>query len=60
MARGLKSRGIIELRQLRDRARRQLALGRIYPEDCEFIVTRLDDIEARIIGMMEMGEHYDG
>lgn len=56
MARGLKTRGLVELETLRARARRQHALKRISREDCEWIVEHLDEIEARIISMPEKGD----
>jgi hypothetical protein len=60
MARGLKTRGIQELELVRARARRQHALKRIRREDCEWIVARLDEVEARIIQMEEKGDSDGG
>lgn len=54
--RPLKTSGLEELRRLRSRTRRQLALGRILKDDWEFIDVRLDEIEARIISMKETDE----
>lgn len=58
MARGLKTRGLLELKSLRDRTRRQYALGRIYRDDCEFICEYLDIVEARITSMYERGDTH--
>ena len=58
MAKTLKSLGLLELDSLRRRARRQQGLGRIGTADAEYIVTRLNEIEARIISMTE--ENEDG
>ena len=55
--RSLKSAGLREVSTLRQRARRLLALGRIFPTDANYIVTRLDEIEARIIQMHETNEY---
>lgn len=60
MARGLKTRGLQELELMRARARRQHALKRISREDCEWLVGRLDEIEARIINMTEKGDTDGG
>lgn len=32
-------------------------MGRIHPEDAEYITTRLDEIEARIVSMWETDEY---
>lgn len=55
--RSLKSTGLREVAQLRRRARRALALGRIMPTDANYIVVRLDEIEARIVEMHETNEY---
>jgi hypothetical protein len=55
--RSLKSAGLREVSTLRQRTRRLLALGRIWPTDANYIVTRLDEIEARIVGMHETNEY---
>lgn len=57
MAKTLKSLGLQELDSLRRRARRQQGLGRIGAADAEFIVKRLNEIEARIIEMKEENEN---
>ena len=57
MARTLKTKGLQELNALRNRARRQQGLGRIGAADAEFIVKRLDEIEARVISMRENNEN---
>ena len=57
MAKTLKSLGLEELWSLRRRARRQLGLGRIGAKDAEYIVSRLNEVEARIISMTEENEN---
>lgn len=57
MARTLKTKGLEELRALRNRARRQQGLGRIGAADAEFIVSHLNAVEARIISMRENNEN---
>lgn len=54
--RTLKSRGLQELRLLRQRNRRQFALRRISKADYDYIDHRLDEVEARIISMREINE----
>jgi hypothetical protein len=54
MALGLQTQGLLELDALRKRAKRQHLLKRITREDCEWLVDRLDEIEARIISMQEV------
>lgn len=54
--RTLKSRGLVEVQLLRQRARRQWALGRIGKPDYDYIDSRLDEVEARIIAMREINE----
>lgn len=54
--RTLKSRGLVEVQMLRQRARRQYALGRISRPDFDYIDSRLDEVEARIIAMREINE----
>jgi hypothetical protein len=55
--RPLKDAGLQEVQQLRRRVRRQHAMERIYKADAEFIDTRLDEIEARIVSMQELNEY---
>lgn len=55
--RSLKSVGLREVSSLRQRTRRLLALGRVMPTDANYIVTRLDEIEARIVQMHETNEY---
>lgn len=55
MALSLKTRGLVELRQIRNRAIRQHMLGRISNEDKDWIVSQVNAIEARIIYMDERG-----
>lgn len=57
MARPLKDAGLREVQALRRRTGRQLALGRILPEDAEYIERRLKEVEARIVSMMELDEY---
>jgi hypothetical protein len=59
MARSLKTAGLRELDALRKRAARQLAMGRADRDDIEYITTRLDEVEARIISMREEGDDGD-
>ena len=54
--RTLKSRGLAEVQRIRQRARRQLAFQRISKADYDYIDTRLDEVEARIISMSEINE----
>ena len=56
MAKGMKSRGMMELRALKKRLNRQHSLGRISRTDADFIRDLLDQVEARIITMEEKGE----
>jgi hypothetical protein len=55
--RALKDAGLAEVAALRRRTRRLLALERVLPADAAYIVERLDEIEARIVSMMETNEH---
>lgn len=54
--RTLKDVGMSEVATLRRRVRRQLAMGRIFPEDAAYIVRRLDEVESRIVQMRETNE----
>lgn len=54
--RPLKDCGLREVARLRNRARRQLAMGRAFPVDVNYITVRLDEIEARIVQMQEFNE----
>jgi hypothetical protein len=54
--RGLKDAGIDEVTRLRRRTRRLLAMERILPADSEYITSRLDEVEARIVAMHELDE----
>lgn len=56
MARSLKTRGLAELDSLRRRARRQHSLGRIDLQDLDFLMVRIQEIEARIVTMRELNE----
>lgn len=53
MAEPLKTRGLVELNQLRDRVRRQLALRRIYPDDAAALIVLLNQTEVIITNMPE-------
>lgn len=54
--RSMKDAGLRDVRSVRRRARRLLALDRVLPEDVEYITARLDEVEARIISMQEFNE----
>jgi hypothetical protein len=55
--RPLKDVGLDDVASLRRRTRRALAMGRILPADAEYITTRLDEVEARIVSMHETDEY---
>lgn len=55
--RPLKDAGLAEVQALRRRTRRQLAMGRIGKADFEYIDTRLDEVEAKIVSMQEFDEY---
>lgn len=55
--RPLKDLGLEQVRSLKRRTRRLLALERILPADADFITTRLDEVEARIVTMYEFNEY---
>lgn len=55
--RPLKDVGVSEVAALRRRVRRLLAMGRVFPADANYIVSRLDEIEARIVSMTETDEN---
>lgn len=57
MARPLKDAGLREAASLRRRVGRQLALGRITPDDAAYLTTRLNEIESRIVSMWEQNEY---
>jgi hypothetical protein len=59
MALPLKSAGLAELAAVRKRVKRQLAMERIYREDHDYIVKRIDEIESRIQTMHEDGGDGD-
>jgi hypothetical protein len=54
--RSLKDVGVREVARLRRRTLRLLAMGRVYPSDATYIVSRLDEVEAKIISMQEFNE----
>ena len=55
--RTLKDVGREEVARLRRRTRRALAMERILPADAEYITTRLDEVDARIVSMQEFNEY---
>ena len=55
--RPLKDAGLAEVESLKRRTRRLLAMERVFPADAEYIVSRLDEISARIVGMHETDEY---
>ncbi len=59
MAAPLKTAGLRELEALRKRVRRQFAMERISGADTEYILERLNEVEAYIIKMREEGPDYD-
>lgn len=59
MAAPLKTAGLAELAAIRKRVKRQLAMERIDRADHDYIISRLDEIEARIINMREEGHDGD-
>jgi len=56
MALPLKTAGLGELAAFKRRVTRQLGLRRISRVDHDYIVERIDEIEARITTMREEGE----
>ena len=59
MAHGLKSTGRRELGALRKRVTRQLSLERISRADHDYIIHRLDEVDAKIVSMIEDGEEEE-
>ncbi len=59
MAAPLKTAGLRELEALRKRVRRQFAMERISGVDAEYMLTRLNEVEAYIVKMREEGPDYD-
>lgn len=55
--RPLKDAGLAEVQALRRRTRRQHAMSRIAAADFEYIDSRLDEVEARIVSMQEFDEY---
>jgi len=49
----LKEAGVDEVRALRSRVIKSLAMGRIGRDDHDYLVDRLDEVEARIVSMEE-------
>lgn len=54
--RALKDAGLEEVIKLKKRTLRLHAMSRIGRVDCDYIVARLDEVEARIVEMQEYGE----
>lgn len=54
--RSMKSQGLVCVRELLARVRKLHAMDRIQRRDKEFIERRLQEIQARIIGMRETDE----
>ena len=59
MAKPLKERGLVELRSVQRRVRRQHALGRIVPDDFRYLEKTLKALIGRIETMEEEGEPND-
>ncbi len=55
--RSLKDAGLAEVRALKRRTRRLLAMERVLPADAAYITARCDEIEARIVSMHEVNEY---
>ena len=58
----LKTRGLTELHDFQLRLYRQRSVGRINRTDYDFIQERIEQIQARIVGMSEVdsnGEEVD-
>jgi hypothetical protein len=55
--RPMKDVGLREVRSARRRVRRLLAMDRLLPMDAAYIVSRLDEIEARVVQMRELDEY---
>lgn len=49
----MKTNGLSEVQAARKRAQRLAAIGRISEENAEYIVSRLKEVEARIVEMRE-------
>lgn len=55
----LKTRGLQDIAALTRRVRRQRAMSRIDRIDCEYLETRLREMEARIISMKEHDKNQE-
>ena len=55
--RSLKDVGLRDVRSVKRRTRRLLAMERILPGDADYITTRLDEVEAKIVSMHEVNEY---
>jgi hypothetical protein len=52
----MKDAGLREIKAVRNRNRRLWAMERIQRPDFEYIDERLDEVEARIVSMVEINE----
>lgn len=59
MAKGLKTRGIADLQDVKKRAIRQHALERISPQDRDEIVSGINRLIAKIVRMDEVDPEED-
>lgn len=57
--RSMKTRGLAEVQAGRKRAQRLAAMGRVGEADEQYIVSRLKEVEARIVEMHEYGEEEE-
>jgi len=55
--RPMKDVGLKEVQSARSRSRKLWGMGRIARPDFEFIDKRLDEVEARIVSMVETDEY---
>lgn len=55
--RPMKDAGLKEVQSVRSRNRKLWGMGRITRPDFEYIDTRLDEVEARIVSMTEQDEY---
>lgn len=53
---GMKDVGLTEVKRVRRRVVRLEAMGRVFPADSAYITDRLDEVEARIVNMIELDE----
>lgn len=60
MALPLKTKGLEELYSLKRRVKRQKAMERISKSDHDYLVSMLDDVEAKIVRMQEGDDKMRG